>query len=177
MSLASTFGKKLALFVASTATLISSGELAVAQDITKDNAPAKAAEVDRSDAAIFAKYDRLDAPETRTRLAEFLGNPAMSRSLDKAVAAMSGKKVDAKALEQAVTPLVAGRVEDDASVSMDAIMRHYYNVTLSEKSLKAAEAEKNLEDRATALDDAVYGKPIKDRTRRSIRALNKRHRR
>lgn len=166
----SRLGKKVALFLTSATALVVSSEFVMAQDISKAATPTKSAEADKSDAAILAKYDRLDAPETRARLGEFLAKPATKRSLEKAVTALAAKKVDTKSLEQAVTPLVAGRGEDDASVSMDAIMRHYYDTTLAGQELKANEAEALLEKRAGALDAAVYGKATTGRAVSSRRA-------
>lgn len=164
MSLKSRLSRKMTFALASALALMatSTSQNAAAQSkpadtltTTKKTSP-KQPEATR--AAVFAKYDMLDSVATKAAFVKYLKQTKTTEAGLNLMSILDDKALNTTKLERALQPVVVGLGEDEVQLSLDVIMRDYYLSSLEQKKLSMSEVESLMESRATALDEAVFGK-------------------
>ncbi len=126
--------------------------------------------------AVLDQFADLTADATQARMEELTSDPALSGHFSAVATKLATPGTVAADIEQSVLPLVEGRTEEDAELTLAAIMLNQYQSTLRaglvEGGRQPADVAQILVDRDTLLTTAAYG-----RTRRHHSASSRRVRR
>ncbi len=129
------------------------------------------------EAALFAKYEGLDATSTRELLATVKADPARAKLVTRIADALAAPDVKAADIEADLLKLVKGLEPAQISPLLDVVMRDHYDRHVATRSevASAADLGKELEGKDQTLEAAVYGKATNTTKKTSKKHAYKKH--
>jgi hypothetical protein len=125
--------------------------------------------------ALFALFPDLDSAKTRERLASLRKDPKRSKLLSKVSTALATPSTKAVDIEADVLALVAGEKPDSAELTLNAVMRDYYDHYVvghtGNKALTAVSV--GLEQTDNLLTSAAFGSNPQSRRIRKARLIRR----